>query len=354
MVDGASDFTVYKSRVNNTADEYTALLTDFCTAFIESAPAHFETAFCVVEQAPRHAQGRLRYHIGSKDHPHDQTNQPSPELHDAACALVRHFLGTGDGFPGIEAEAVLEDGSWRYAARMIDPKARLRDDEEQDALWQDVYAARKRAFVETFGQLPENIHRSVSLTAVWPGGGLLQIPASKIAGRCVTTTFGLTNLDMPTRIRVDESRQTAVSFSASLAARTPRWIAPELAGYGYELLVLTPAVESWPLRVLGWLAETELLHDLHLLDRVRKNGGFTIEDVELGHGRHADFLIAPALPPLPPYVELPNGTMEVLVATRITRDEMELALVKGQSPLHEILADAGVAQVSRLDRASIL
>jgi len=43
-----------------------------------------------------------------------------------------------------------------------------------------------------------------NMTGVWPGGGLFVVAAPKIGKHLtVYTTFGLTNSDMPTRVRYD-------------------------------------------------------------------------------------------------------------------------------------------------------
>src|SRR5262249_43834315 len=119
--------------------------------------------------------------------------------------------------------------------------------------------------------------------------------------------------------------------------------------------VLTPGPATWPLLPLGWLIQKEILGDLDLLGRVRESQGVTVESLKLGDGSQtADFLVEPAGGPLPVQVELPNGTMHLLVATRITRDEMNFALEHGRPALLERLTHAGVGQVSILDRPSVV
>jgi hypothetical protein len=118
---------------------------------------------------------------------------------------------------------------------------------------------------------------------------------------------------------------------------------------------LTPAPESWPLLPMSWLIQMEILNDVDLLERVRKNEGVTVESVKIGDGtQSADFLIAPAADPLPTSVQLPNGTMHLLVATRITREEMKFSLQHGRRALSARLRQSGVGQTSILERPGVV
>ncbi len=70
-----------------------------------------------------------------------------------------------------------------------------------DKLWQEVYAAREKYYESSFGKLPGEIAKMANLLGVWPGGGLMVIPATKLGPDVwVYTTFGFTNPDMPTTI----------------------------------------------------------------------------------------------------------------------------------------------------------
>jgi hypothetical protein len=70
--------------------------------------------------------------------------------------------------------------------------------------------------------------------------------------------------------------------------------------------------------------------------------------------RKVDFLAAPVLAPLPSQLELPNGAARLVVLTRITRDEMDFARKNGVKALIKLLEEAGVGQVSAIDRPSVL
>jgi hypothetical protein len=94
----------------------------------------------------------------------------------------------------------------------------------------------------------------------------------------------------------------------------------------------------------------EILKDLGLLDRVQEIGAVTVEDLGLGEGMRSDFIIGPALPPFPQSVELPNGVMNLLIATAITREEMNAALQYGQAECLRRLVSSPAQQTSTLRR----
>ena len=81
----------------------------------------------------------------------------------------------------------------------------------------------------------------------------------------------------------------------------------------------------------------------------------TVESIKIGNGsQSADFLVQPASSPFPEEARLPNGTMRLLIATRITRDEMNFSMKHGRGTLLDHLKSAGVGQISILDRASVV
>jgi hypothetical protein len=332
------------------------LLDAIARALISYTPENFKTAFCVAEQAPAHAEVRLRYAIGSEEYPDEGTNRPSAELHDAVHALVRLYRRQKCGFPGIRVEIAQEGDGWRTRFTFLVPDAMPRGTETEREMWQAVYHARVAFFEEHFGKLPENIQKLMNLTGVWPGGGIFQIEAKD---SFVTTSFGLSNVDMPTDVLPTNAQHTAhgneMSFSATLSSRTPRWMPAERAGYGFEVAIITREPAAWALLPVSWFVQMEILKDIELLDRVEEIGAVTVEELRTGHGNEtADFIVAPARAPLPESASLPNGKMRLLVATRITRDEMKFALAKGQPALLERLASAGVGHTSDLSRASVV
>jgi len=210
-----------------------------------------------------------------------------------------------------------------------------------------VIEARSEFFERQFGPLPAEVQKLLNLTNIW-NGGLYPMAAPRLGGLGVCLTHGLTDADMPARLRVTDQGQQP---------REPRDVPPGLAGYGYELAILTPKPDPWPLLTLSWFVQMEICNDLGLLDHVAAGNGTTVEGVKLGDGsRTADFLLQPACAPALARVNLPNGLMHLLIATRITPDELEFAKTRddGRFELLNRLVDAGVGPVSRLDRPSVL
>ena len=234
-------------------------------------------------------------------------------------------------------------------------------DDQADAHWQQVYSAREQYFVEHIGQFPEDILKMGNMIGVWPGGGLFVIPAKKIsADAWVYTTFGFTNPDMPAGTTVsdvvtetdDQGRVTKTA--GTLKAKPKAATAQGAAGYGYELFVLTRDQAQWPLWILQWIANAEILNDAGILDRVNQYDGLTVDGVQVGENESVNLLIAKARNPLPTGSSLPNGSMELLVATVITDDEMRWSMEHGREALLDELIAGGVGQFSVRRRASVV
>jgi hypothetical protein len=228
--------------------------------------------------------------------------------------------------------------------------------------WLAAYDARHALYERHFGPLPANVHRLRNLMMVWPGGCLVEGDGGPAGGR-VTISHGLTNADLPADPMLVGATIAGELLDAGLLTedeadgiQTPeaRQVRQGLAGYGYELLVHTRHEARWPLMFLNWAVPHEILHGLDLLNRVEEFGAVTVEDVGLGHGRGADFLIAPAAAPLPTGLELPNGTARLLVATAITRPELVFALEHDGPSLLRLLTEHGHGQTSDLERPSVV
>jgi hypothetical protein len=222
--------------------------------------------------------------------------------------------------------------------------------------WQEVYDARTALYERHFGPMPEDVTGLHNLAEAWPGGCLVQIGGSK---GYVTASFGLTNADMPAdrasvvAARAADAQGEIPEAQLAVLAALPEREPPEgLAGYGYELVVRTYTAEFWPLMFLNWAVQAEILYDGDLLARVREFGGVTVEGVGLAEEGGSDFLIAPAHAPVPSLLELPNGGMHLLVATTITRPELELSLTEGIPALQRLLNAEGIGQFSQLGRPS--
>lgn len=232
-------------------------------------------------------------------------------------------------------------------------------DSAQDKAWQATYRARQSYFETTVGPLPQDILKMLNMTGVWPGGGLFVIPARKLgADRSVYTTFGLTNPDMPTGTRMadfslEHDGKRATRAGGTLQKKEPAPQRPGAAGYGYEIMVVASGGQEWPIGFLQWAVNAEIGHDAGLLARVEKYDGLTVEQIEVPGGP-INVLIAKARAPLPTGTQLPNGKMELLVATTITDEEMRWSMTNGRSALLQKLHDAGVGQVSIPGRPSVI
>jgi hypothetical protein len=221
--------------------------------------------------------------------------------------------------------------------------------ERQGHAWEEVYAARETFFGQHFGPITGDVQKLMNLTGVWPGGCLVQIEAAAHQ-LWVSSSFGLTNSDMPARTRSEQFqvKEGAQKYQLQIVARPPRAVPAGRAGYGFEMLLLTRHKEYWPLMFLNWAMQAEILRDADILGRVHHIGAVTIQEISLGDGRVSDFLIAPLQHLAPPKASLPNGTMELLAATAITRPEMQFALERGQAALLDRIRSRPLRQVSHI------
>ncbi|WP_461535273.1 hypothetical protein [Spongorhabdus nitratireducens] len=98
----------------------------------------------------------------------------------------------------------------------------------------------------------------------------------------------------------------------------------------------------------------EITHDAGILKRVEKYNGLTIEQIQVGETESINVLIAMAQHPLPTGVVLPNGNMDILVATVITDTEMRWSMVHGRDQLLNKLIASGAGQISVRGRQSVV
>lgn len=229
--------------------------------------------------------------------------------------------------------------------------------------WQHVYDAREAFYEKSIGKLPNDIMKAPNLFGVWPGGGFYVIPADKIKqGLWVYSTFGLTNADMPasltaTDVEVKHNDQgNVVSSSSKLEKKSEAISESGKAGYGYEVLMIAKENAEWPLWFMQWTGNIVLLNDVDLLARVEKNNGLTVEAIPVGNSENdtINVLIARAQKPLPTHIKLPNGDMQLLIATVITDDEMQWSIENGRDALLNKLIDARIGQISDRQRPSIV
>jgi hypothetical protein len=74
--------------------------------------------------------------------------------------------------------------------------------DRQNKVWDQVYATREAAYLEHFGAVDGDVQKLMNLTGVWPGGCLVQIHAARHQ-LWVSSSFGLTNADMPAETRIE-------------------------------------------------------------------------------------------------------------------------------------------------------
>lgn len=234
----------------------------------------------------------------------------------------------------------------RPSGDAVDKTAETAEDEEQERLWQANCHARAQYFEKQIGPLPKDILKMLNMTAVWPGGGLYVIPAPGLgAGMAVYTTFGLSNPDMPTHAAATTLEGPLASFMPTMRSPAPK--RPGAAGYGYEMIVVAPAELDWPLNLLQWAVQSELLDDMGFLDRVERYHGLTVEKVDVGTAEPLNVLVSKALQPLPIGTQLPAGKMEVLVITTISESDMRWSMQHGRDKLLQRLLASGTGQFSR-------
>jgi len=312
-------------------------------------------------------------------------SQLGPESFNGSHWGAIRFCITKEGKMTMDFEAAAEDG----------------DDEENNSKFlEEVYDARLELYATKFcggNTMPDQIIKMKHLFVVWPMGGLVSFQSSTLDDCHVLTTFGLTNPDMPAKLKSVE-RTTAgenapgclswrvacrvlssvvcrACFLSSVAERNGNYVivstgsdAPShlivvkdnpplarvgMAGYGYELLILTRQAEDWTKSILSWACSNELLSDIEFLGRVEALDGLTVGNVPAG-GNMVNVLIAPAK-----HVSngvLPNGRMQFLIITIITEKEVgfTMEMEDGRRILLDLLYEKGDGQISCLDRQSVV
>lgn len=234
-------------------------------------------------------------------------------------------------------------------------------DLDEEAFWQKVYDARVSYYERHIGSFPEDILKMGNMTGVWPGGGLFVMQADKLGDDLwAYTTFGLTNPDMPASTMMSDynietnDQGQASQYSGKLNSKEPVPSVRGAAGYGYEMLLIAKENAEWPLWIMQWSVNAELLNDAGILQRVEKYNGFTVQEIPVGENDWVNILIAKAQNPLPNGDRLPNGNMDLLVATVITDMEMQWSIEHGRDKLLEKLIAEGVGQISDRYRESVI
>jgi hypothetical protein len=232
-----------------------------------------------------------------------------------------------------------------------------------DLAWDDVNLARSSAFEAGFGKLPDDTQKLGNLTGIWPGGGLYIIPAPQLrAGAAIYASFGLTNPDMPSCVTVTNLQAESSQGSGGRQGQTSGTLvrkenppsARDWPGYGYEIIVAARDNEEWPLWLLQWAVQAEILNDIGMRDRVEKYGGMTVESVKIAENDAVHLLFTKAQAPLMAHLDLPTGRACIIVMTVITAAEMRWSKLHGREALLAHLQAAGVGQFSVLGRESVV
>jgi hypothetical protein len=126
------------------------------------------------------------------------------------------------------------------------------------------------------------------------------------------------------------------------------------AGYGYEICVVAEPNQQWPLGFLQWGVNAEFGKDVGLLARVEEYGGLTVGPLHVAPDMPINVLIAKARAPWPVGTQLPNGKMELLIATTITDEELQWSMENGREALLKKLEEAHIGQISLLGRESVI
>ncbi|KNY29972.1 suppressor of fused domain protein [Pseudobacteroides cellulosolvens] len=199
----------------------------------------------------------------------------------------------------------------------------------------------------------------MNLTGIWVGGCLIQIYSEKLNGLWVTSSFGLTNSDMPAKSKLERSKINstdgkATSFEQVVVSRLPRKVPEEWAGYGYEIVVLAKEKNTWPYGFLNNIVQMEIFQDVGILERVYDVGALTVEKIRISMTDYCNFLIC--IPPEPIQSEfiLPNGKGRLLIAMSISDSEMNYAIENGQTKLLELFISNGIPLISDLNREPII
>lgn len=202
-------------------------------------------------------------------------------------------------------------------------------------------------------KLADQIMKMHNLFVVWPMGGLVQFKSSVLDNCHVMSTFGLTNPDMPAKLKSSPAPGSMGGFFMETKAPPPL---PRvgMAGYGYEFLLLTREPADWAKFLLNAACNNQLLGDIEFLGSVEALGAVTMGNMPAGE-KVVNILMAEAKNLLgEPMGQLLNGKMKFLVITIITEAEVKYRVEHGLAALMDLLDEKGVGQISDLDRVSVV
>lgn len=241
-----------------------------------------------------------------------------------------------------------------------------------DDKWLKNYDARVAWYEQNMGALPKNVIKMRNMVGVWRGGGLLAFPAPKLGDKVwAYSTFGLSNADMPATLLQDTEKVEAEKngrirfFSLELKNKKPAAVAPDWAGYGYEVVILAREQEDydaqkrpvmphdWPIWALQWLVTAEIYKDVGIRKRVMVGNGLVVNGIKLGKKEKLNLLIVPAPKPLQQEMILPRGKAMLLVAIAVSDAEVRWASENGHRALYKKLMASDVGMFSSRTRSDI-
>jgi hypothetical protein len=184
---------------------------------------------------------------------------------------------------------------------------------------EDVVEDRREFLSRHLGDLPEAGQKSEHV----PQCEVLQFRSARLDSHWVYMTVGLTNPDPSITLYPSTATGTSVRAKVRRAIMERKLREdPSLGvpGYGFELIIVTPGREKWPLRVLEQAMAPD---DIIALSRIalRDNAWIAMRDKDATSDRQ--FLVRHARPPLPVSHVLPNGRMHMLVLVAIGKDNQK-------------------------------
>lgn len=242
-----------------------------------------------------------------------------------------------------------------------------RNPADRSNAWDVTYNRREGLFRELFGAFPAQVLKCLDLMVLWPGGCLVEFQSPKLNGLRVTSTFGLTNSDLPTDIkiaRIDHSHDQVSGKSTTSTLLTnsfePLPGVPGRSGYGYEIVALsrTPAEEGRPsfeAQVLQYLSGHQLASQrFNLLDEINDLGGLTYETVSKDGCTGKQYLLARYWGVISEAAPLPYGSMALVCLMEITSSELAYSRKHGPGALVQLMKDKEVLPINDPERQSVV
>lgn len=224
----------------------------------------------------------------------------------------------------------------------------------------DSNTEKRQAFFESkYGKLPDDILKMADMVGSWAGGGLYKISATNLENNTfVYATSGLSNPQPSLKVQdskvtynehgqIDEIQNKLVKNDVKQGSNN---------GYGYELIVISNDDAYYPLAILQVLVRMQINENINFLKHVEKYNGMTIGDIPTGNDTNesVDVFIQKAQAPLIDSYETEHGSVTILVATVITKDELDWSFKNGRPKLFEKIMSSPTKQASAIKRDSFV